>query len=212
MELLEKGRARGFNPLAVDGGFVLSGDGPVGLEAAEVVEADDVVEELGAADAVDPPGEARLLEDVPLVEGIAPALAGLREIVGRDTGNADGQEVLVELEELGVRPDVGAVVVDEDGDVANEADVAVGAVCAEGAPLLAEGELEGLGDGEFFAVFEAEGVEGRRLAVFYVAGPVTPGGVVELAAQDGVERPVIEPGGVLAAVGFEGGPFFGCGW
>ena len=45
--------------------------------------------------------------------------------------------------------------------------------------------------------------------MFDVAGPVAPGGVAEFAAQDAIESPVIQPGGVVAAVGFEGGPFFG---
>ncbi len=42
LEKLGSGR---FDPLAVLGGLVRSGDGPVGFESAEVVEADDVVED-----------------------------------------------------------------------------------------------------------------------------------------------------------------------
>jgi hypothetical protein len=33
-----------LDPLTVDRGFLVGGDGPEGFEAAEVVEADDVVE------------------------------------------------------------------------------------------------------------------------------------------------------------------------
>ena len=130
-EALEELVAGSLDPLAVDGGLLLGGDGPVGLEAAEVIEADDVVEGERAADAGDPPVEAALAQQAPLVERVAPALAGDGEVVGRDAGDADGVALLVELEELGVGPDVGAVVVDEDGDVAEDADVFGGAVLAQ---------------------------------------------------------------------------------
>ena len=36
--------AGALDPLAVDGGLFFGGDGPVGLEAAEVIETDDVVQ------------------------------------------------------------------------------------------------------------------------------------------------------------------------
>ena len=120
-ETLEEVMAGGFDPLAVDGGLFVGGDGPVGLEAAEVIEADDVVEGEGAANAGDPPVEAVVFEDVPAVEGIAPALAGGGEVVWGDAGDAEGAEVGVELEDAGRRPDVGGVVVNEDGDVAEDA-------------------------------------------------------------------------------------------
>ena len=121
----EELRARALDPFAMDGGFFFSGDGPVGLEAAEVVEADDVVHGVGAADAIDPPVAIAFEQHVPAVEGVAPALAGLAEVVGGDAGDADGREVFAELEDVGMSPDVGAVVGDEDGDVANEADAAL---------------------------------------------------------------------------------------
>ena len=93
--------ARGFDPLAVDGGLFFCGDGPEGLEAAEVVEANGVVEGQAAADAGYPPVEAALAEQTPLVEWVAPALAGDGEIVGRDAGDTGGAELIVELEDSG---------------------------------------------------------------------------------------------------------------
>ena len=59
-EALEKLQAGGLDPLAVDGGLLFGGDGPEGFEAAEVIEADRVVEGQAAADACDPPIEAAL--------------------------------------------------------------------------------------------------------------------------------------------------------
>ena len=103
----EEFEARRLDPLAVDGGFLVGGNRPVGFETAEVVEADDVVKLARAADAVDPPAESLLGENIPVVKRIAPALAGGREVVGRYAGDADGLEFIVEFEQLGVNPDVG---------------------------------------------------------------------------------------------------------
>ncbi len=113
-----------LDPLALDRRLLLGGDRPVGLEAAEVVEADDVIKLAGAADAVDPPVEAALGQHIPAIERVAPALAGGREVVGRHAGDANGLQVLVQLEEIGVNPDVGRIHVDEDGHVAEDADSA----------------------------------------------------------------------------------------
>ena len=92
-----------------------------------MIEANGVVEGQAAADAGDPPVEAALAQHAPLVERVAPALAGRGEVVGRDAGDADRAALLVKLEDLGVGPDVGAVVVDEDGDVAEDADASLAA-------------------------------------------------------------------------------------
>ena len=119
-----------------------------------------VIQKLGASNAIHPPGETGFCEDLPLVQGIAPALAGGGEVVGWDAGDADGREVRVELKELGVGPDVGRIVIDKDGDVADETNVACGTILAQGTPLFVKGELEGLDGREFFSVLPAETIEG----------------------------------------------------
>jgi len=182
--------AGGLDPLAVDGGFFIGGDGPVGLKAAEVVEAHHVIEGEGAADARDPPVEAALAELAPAVERVAPALAGGGEIIGRDAGDAEHVAVFVKLEEFGMGPDVGGVVVDEDGDVAEDADVALAAVGAKGAPLLVEEELDDLLDGEFAGVVVERSGESVMLALGVLDGPLMPTGVVEAAAED-IEHGVV---------------------
>ena len=89
-----------------------------------MIETDDVVEGERAADAGDPPVEAAFFEGAPAVERIAPTLTGDGEVIRGDARDADGAEFCVKLEDIGVGPDVGGVVVDEDGDVAQDADVA----------------------------------------------------------------------------------------
>src|SRR6185312_11191919 len=121
-EAIEECLARSFDPMTVHGGRLVSGDGPEGFEAAEVVEADEVVERERTTDARDPPVEAAFFKQAPLVKRVAPALAGCGEVIRRDAGDTGGLTLVVELEDLGVRPDVGGVVADEDGDVTEDFD------------------------------------------------------------------------------------------
>ncbi len=205
-ETREKFRAGAFDPLAVDGGLFFRGDGPVGLEAAEVVEADDVVHGVGAADAIDPPVAVVLEQHIPAIERVAPALAGLAEVVGRNAGDADGREIGVKLEEVGVSPDIGAVVGDKDGDIADEADGAVAAVMAQGLPLPVKGELDDAFHLKRGGELGAEPRERLWAAVRDFFGPGVPGSGGMLTAQDIEENKIVEPVGVVRAVFLEGLP------
>src|SRR4051812_47299827 len=102
-------------------------------------------------------------------------------------------------------PDVGAVVADEDGDVADDADVALGTIATDGAPLFEECELEITGDLKFGGEFGAGAVQGGGIAMSEVVGPLVPTLTVVALAQ-GVEKDeVLEPPRILvteAIVGF----------
>ena len=83
----------------------------------------------------DPPAIAVGRQRGPSVERVAPELAGGAEVVGRHAGDDGRRAALVELEQLRVGPDVGAVVGDEDRDVADDADLARVGICAHPRPL-----------------------------------------------------------------------------
>ena len=129
-------------PAAAPGGRVAEGHGPVALKAAEVVDADHVVELLGAVDAADPPAEAVALHCVPVVERVAPELAVLCEGIGRHAGHLAGHALAVELEVFGLRPDVRGVERHIDGHVADEADALAVGVIAQRLPLAEEEDLQ----------------------------------------------------------------------
>ena len=110
-----------------------------------------------------------------------------------------GVQLFVEFEVLGVRPDVRAVVVDEDGDVAEDTDVFASAVLAQAAPLLAEEVLNGLLDGELAAVAGQQRANSVVLALLVLDWPVDPADVSVHAAQH-VEHCVVgEPGEIVLA-------------
>ena len=76
-------------------------------------------------------------------------------------------------------PDVGGVVVDEDGDVAEDVDVALVGVRLERAPLVVEEKLDDLLDGERAGVAVEDGGEGVVFATGVLLGPLVPTDVLE---------------------------------
>ena len=94
-----------------------------------------------AAQARDPPGETARGMHLPAVERIAPQLAGRAEIIRRHAGDDGGPARLVEVKQLPVRPDVGAVLGDEDRDVADDLEALAPRELAQRLPLTVEQKL-----------------------------------------------------------------------
>ena len=197
--------ARPLDPLAVFGGLVAVGHGPIGLEAAEMVDAQRVIELGRALDAADPPAVAVGAHGVPAVERRAPELAVLGEIVGRDAGDGGGYVLIVELEALGARPCVGRVHGDVDRDIADDADAVVVRIFAQERPLA---EKEQLNEGiKLHVLRELLGPAAHGLGPVHaqiVVRPLCPRLAGEVILRRHEEGIVIEPALVLAP---EGGEF-----
>ena len=196
---MEQVHARAGQPVAEDGVLCRIGDGVVLVKAAEVVDARDVVELGGRGDAVDPPLVAGGLQVLPVVEGVAPELAGGGEVVRRAAGDAHGAALLVQPEDLGIGPGVRAVHGDVDRDVAKELDAKGVDVAAELLPLLVEEVLQELVEAhvlvQFLAVVaDALGVAQADALVL----PLGPGAHAEGLLDRHVERIVLQPAAVFA--------------
>ena len=137
----EKGQARALAPRALAGVGRVGGNLPVGVEAAEVVEPDDIVEFEGRPEAGDPPGIAGAGLVLPIVERIAPELAERGEIIRRHAGHRPWPAGGIELKNGAVPPGVGAVQRDKDRHVADDADAALRGVAAQARPLAEEDVL-----------------------------------------------------------------------
>ena len=135
LERVEEGAARAAPPGAVLGGRVPFGHCPVRDEAAEVVDAREVDERQRAPQPLDPPAVARAAHRRPVVEGVAPQLPGRAEQVGWHPGDETG------LEELGMRPVVGAAPRHVDRHVAEDAYAALGGVRTQRLPFAFEPHL-----------------------------------------------------------------------
>src|SRR5713226_3126239 len=141
-ELEEKFVAWAIHPSAIDSGRFVSGDFPKLGKTAEVVEADEVAGLRGPAQAPHPPAIASGAHGLPVVEWIAPALSGGTEIVGRDAGDDFRLKVIFfQPEQVAVRPYIGAVVIHENGNVADDTNGLFRAVVTQSVPLLPEEKL-----------------------------------------------------------------------
>src|SRR5262249_59889310 len=98
---------------------------PVGHEAAEVIDAREVDELARAAQPFDPPAVARPSELGPVVERVAPELAGRAEGVRRRAGDDAA------LEQRRVCQAVGGAGRDVDREVADQPHPALGRVATE---------------------------------------------------------------------------------
>lgn len=153
-----------------------------------MVQTDDVVHVEGGSDAAFPPGKAVRLHGVPVVDGVAPILAGGRELIGRCSRDADGIAGGVDLKELGRGPHLDGVARDVDGQVADDQDVALVGIGLEAAPLAIEEVLRHL------VVKHALGVGGADLvgclaAAAELLGPL-PEGLEPALLFDGHELAV----------------------
>ena len=130
------------DPVTVFGGGLAVGHRPVAGKAAEMVDADHVIELACAVDAAYPPAEAVLPHGVPVIQGVAPQLAVGGEVVRRDAGHRLGHQLLVQLEELRLRPHVGGIQRHIDGQVADDADALLVDIVPQKLPLGEEQELQ----------------------------------------------------------------------
>ena len=136
--------ARAFEPFAALGGFAFGGDRPVVDDADEVVDANHVEELRVGLHALAPPLKILLLHHVPAVQRVAPALALVGKCIRRYSGNVRRIAVDVQLEELAVRPGIGAVHGDVQRNVADNLHALLRRVRANRVPLREEHKLHKL--------------------------------------------------------------------
>src|SRR4051794_11788197 len=146
--------ARAGAPVPAPRRRVPLGNGPVGDEAAEVVDATEIDEFERPPEALAPPAEVRRAMDGPLVERVPPALARRAEGVGGRAGD------LTAREQLGPGVVIGAAVGDVDRQVADQPDAALARIVPQSPPLPLEPHLSGEGalPGETSPVSGPEGM------------------------------------------------------
>ena len=109
-----------------------------------MVDAHDVHHLVELLEALLPPGVVLGLHGLPVVLRIAPELSRRAEIVRRYARNRMGRAIRVEVEELLVRPDIGAVLCEKDRHVAHDADALLLRVVVQALPLAVEKVLHEL--------------------------------------------------------------------
>src|SRR5581483_7070834 len=171
------------------------GDLPAGFEAAKVVDTHAVRLAQRVAEARDPPVVAATRQLVPAVERVAPALAGRRKVVGWHAGDDRRLARGVELEQLRPRPDVGAVVGDEDRDVTEQPYAARVGVPLQLAPLFGEQPLHEAVEADLPGELLPRAGDRLRLPQAQLGGPAVPRDAVLRLAQRHKRGEVVQPGG-----------------
>ena len=166
-----RGRLR---PLPMDRGGLSGRDLPTGDKSSKVVQPDFIEKPHVVLDALDPPGVLRGFKRVPPVNRISPELAGCAEIVRRDSGDNGWTLLVVEFENFRVGPDISAVVVHVDRQVADHKDVFPVAVLLERSPLFEKEVLEKLLFSNLFLTTGFPLAHRLLLPISQLLGPVAP--------------------------------------
>ena len=199
LHLFEERLAGTLAPAAVDRRLRLAVDLPVRLEAAEVVKPHDVDERAKLPEASLPPAVAVLLHRRPVVLRVAPQLSRRAEVVGRHARDRLRRAVLVEREQALVRPDVDAVVRDEDGHVAHDFDALLSRVVVQVFPLFVKQILPELLAADLVRQALSRRTKRGVLSLFQLGLPLEPRRFLVLNLQGLEERVVVKPGRLLIA-------------
>lgn len=117
------------------------GNGPVGGKAPEVINADYIIQPCRTVNAANPPAEAIVLHGLVIVQRISPELSVSAEVVRRDTGDLCGKAVGIQLEHSPLRPDVGGVHGNINGNVPDDADAKAVDIGFQSVPLAEKQKL-----------------------------------------------------------------------
>ena len=140
---LEEVDARSKEPRALERRLALR-DGVVRGEAQEMVETHVVVQLEHALKAGHPPIVPTILEHIPAEGGVAPQLAFRAKRIRWSTGLRNGGAILVDREDVAVRPHVGGVARHVHGHVTDDLDATAIGVGTQAVPLNLEGILDAL--------------------------------------------------------------------
>ena len=168
-----------------------------------MIEADQIHRLERVPQTRDPPRVTVFSHALPVVQRVAPQLAGVRKIVRRHARDHRRVALLVQQEELGVGPDLGRIAGDKDRHVAEDADPHLARPIVERRPLPEEEELAELDKVDLQPVLVHPVDEGLRLAHRQRTRPLVPRCAALAVADRPKQRVVREPGAVLLAEGGE---------
>jgi len=180
-------------PGAGAGGTGFGGHGPVGLEAAEMIDAHEVGELGRGAQPLDPPAIAGLPVILPVIQWVAPELPVFAEIVGRYTSDVAGSTFLVELQHVAIGPCIGAVEGNVDRHVAEKTDAFFPGVVPQSLPLVVEQALDDLDPLDFESGGPLELAKCVAAPVAVFRRPLRPGALIETRFQDPEQGIVVQP-------------------
>lgn len=159
-----------------------------------MIDAHNIDQRQRCAESFDPPVVAAFFQHIPTVERVPPQLSGGAEVIGRHTGDHRRPAFIVEEEQLRMRPDIGAVVGDEDGNISQDLNTQVINVLLQCQPLIEEEILDETLVGNLVSIRAARRIERSGFAPSQSRIPGRPGTAAVGAFQCSEQRIVVEPG------------------
>src|SRR5664279_3708242 len=126
-----------------------------------MIEPDEVKIVSRPTKAVDPPRISALRHRLPSIKWIAPALSVFAEKVRGHPRNYFRLKFGIETKQMGMSPDVGAVEIHKDRDIADDVDGLLYTVGAQGLPLFVKKELKGATHSELVLHFGVSSGDGN---------------------------------------------------
>ena len=169
-----------------------------------MIQTNDIDKSEKRTEAIDAPAIAALPQDFPVVDGVPPELSLRAEVIRRHAGDKSRTAILVQQEELGVRPDVAGVGRNEKREVADQAHTSCPTVPHEAFALAEEQELREANLLDFTRQLAPRSGQSCGIAAHQIGRPVDVPGAVILLFQDSKQRVIFEPMRLLVTELFKG--------
>ena len=193
LDFIEERLARPLDPMPVDRRLRLSINRPIGLEGAEMVDADDVHLLVQFLKAPLPPRILLGLHGLPVILRIAPELPIRSEVVRRHPRYRARRTILIEIEKLLMRPRIRAVLCHKDGHIAEDLNPLLPRVVMQAIPLQMKDVLLKPVELDLIPLTLRKRRERCWVAILDLVGPLHPRCTMILLLRRMKERIVIEP-------------------
>src|SRR5580704_848489 len=163
------------------------------IEPTKVIQSHVVAIPRRPPQPLNPPFISSRLHHVPAVKRISPPLPSLAEEIRRHAGHYFRLQVLLQPEKFAVHPDVGAVVIYEDGNVAHDANRAFRAIPPQRLPLFVKGKLQRAADLQVVRQLLPRLLQRSRFALRQPCRPFIPARQFLLSTQRVEQNEIIKP-------------------
>ena len=198
---MEQVHARSLFPVAVLCGLISVGNGIILIKSPEMVNPHNVKKLETVGNPAHPPAVVHSLVVIPAVQGIAPELACGGEPVRRTACHSHRQIVLIQLEQLRIRPGIRTVKGHIYGNVPNNLNPFFMGIVLYILPLLKKLELQILVKDNVLPQLVLISLQGSRLSQTHFLVPLDPAFAAEFVFHSHIQGIVIQPVVVLHTEG-----------
>ena len=164
-----------------------------------MVQPHPIIKPSGGGEPANPPAVAVGLVPLPAVQRVSPELSLIGEGIRGAACHRRGGQALVQLEQLGIAPNLAGVQGHINGHIPQNGNALLFGVLPQGVPLAVELVLDKLVEVQLFSQALANLPQGFRLPVLEGFLPPVPGKALEFVLQGHIQGVIPQPVGVLPA-------------